>query len=99
MSRWRQNQSYSELVKIHRAIADAKEAVDAERAMEVRVARENVRLLCGSHGLFMASMAVRSTPLAATDAEFEKMTQRMRAGGYHRAREAAGGMLDGSPDV
>jgi hypothetical protein len=92
-SRFRQLASYSELVKIHRAIADAREAVEAERAQDIRAEREETRVLLGSHGLFQASVAIGAGAIQAFD-EYRQLSQRMREGGYHAARRRAGGSLD-----
>jgi dihydrodipicolinate synthase/N-acetylneuraminate lyase len=92
-SRFSQLKSYSELVKIHRAIADAKEAADADRATDIRAEREETRVMLGSHGLFMASVATGAGATPALD-EYRKLNQRMREGGYHAARRRAGGVLD-----
>jgi hypothetical protein len=98
MSRWRQNASYGELVKIHRAILQAKEAADAERAEEIRAARENVRLTLDprqsrpDHGERRRAHRRRSR---RSFSDFKLINERMRAGGYHRVRLTGGRGIDG----
>ncbi len=79
-----------DLVQIQRQIVDAREAVVAEWAQDVRAARENVRLLLGQHGLFTACFAVRRDPGCQSYYEFQRMADRMRWGGYHRMRKTMG---------
>lgn len=90
MSRWTATRQVNELIQIHRGIAEAKEAVHAEWLQDIRAARENVRLTLGSHGLFMASSAMRIDNGMLAYVEFQKMANRMRAGGYHKVRAAMG---------
>lgn len=95
-SRWRRSQAVGELVKIQRAILDAKDEVDAARAAEIRTARENVRLTLLSQGLVMASVAVRICGEAGVSFhDFKSMNEAMRAGGFHRVRLTGGRNLDG----
>lgn len=91
--RWRRNESYGQLVKMHRAIADAKDAVDAERVEDFCAARENVRLVLGSHGLFTASFAMKRDVNSQSYVEFQKMVNRMKSGGYHATRHRLGGRV------
>jgi len=79
-----------DLVEIRRQIIEAHEAVIAERAKDVRTARDNARLLLGSHGLFTASFAVSRDPGCQSYYEFLRMADRMRWGGYHNTRKAFG---------
>jgi hypothetical protein len=96
MSRWRQNERHSQIVQIHRLIADAKDAAHCERIEGVRAERESVRAKLLLHDLPMASAAVRLDGESQTSVrDFERMAQRMRDGGYHAARRRAGGSLDG----
>lgn len=85
----------SDVLAIHRQILDAHEALEAERAADVKVARENARLLLGQHGLFTASFAMRRDPGYQTYREFHTMVSHMRAGGFHRVRENGGRGIDG----
>jgi hypothetical protein len=94
--RWGRNESISQKAMIARGIADAKDAVDAERASEIRAARENVRLKLLSHGLVMASQAVRINGEAGVSfSDYKLMNDRIRSGGYHRVRLTGGRNLDG----
>jgi hypothetical protein len=96
VSRWRQHRSIGERFNIHEQIAAAHAAAADERAFEVYMAREHVRALLLEHQLPMASFAVRSDgELQRPYMEFTRMAQRMRSGGYHKARLLAGGSLDG----
>lgn len=96
MSRFRQFASIDKLANIHRAIRDAREAVDLERAQDVRAARDEARLVLNRHGCFMAALTL-SFDVAGLSAtrEFQQMAQRMKDGGYHKTRILAGGSLDG----
>jgi hypothetical protein len=60
----------------------------------VRAARDEARIALGTCGLFTASFATTRDPHCQTLAEFQRMAQRMREGGYHRARRNAGGELE-----
>jgi hypothetical protein len=96
LSRWRQNERHSQIVQIHRLIADARDAAHCERVETVRAERESVRAKLLLHDLPMASAAVRLDGESQTAVrDFERMAQRMRDGGYHAARRRAGGSLDG----
>ena len=77
-------------------VAEAKDAVDDERAAEIRAARENVRLTLLSNNLIMASVAVRvSGEYGMSFIDFKLINDKMRAGGYHRVRLTGGRNLDG----
>lgn len=83
-----------DLLQVRAQIVDAKEAVIAERARDVRGARENVRLLLGSHGLYTASFAVSRDPQCQSFLEFQRMADRMRWGGFHVVRKTIGLEVD-----
>lgn len=94
--RWGRNESISQLRMIAKGIAEAKDALEAERASEIRAARENVRLTLLSQGLVMASVAVRISGEAGVSfTDFKIFSERMRAGGFHRVRLTGGRNLDG----
>lgn len=94
--RWGRNEALTKLALIARGIAEAKDAVDAERAAEIRAARETVRLTLLSNGLINASVAVRTAGDAGVSFnDFKLINDRMRAGGYHRVRLTGGRGIDG----
>jgi hypothetical protein len=95
VSRFRQSERHSKIVNIQRCIADARDAAHCERVETVRAERELVRAKLLLHDLPMASAAVRLGGESQTSVrDFERMAQRMRDGGYHKARQRAGGSLD-----
>jgi hypothetical protein len=83
-----------DLVLIQRQILDAHEAAAADRARDARLARDDVRVLLGQHGLFTASFAMRCD-VTASFFEFDRMRNTLRAGGFHRMRLTGGRTLDG----
>lgn len=91
--RFRQGARLAHLFDIQRQITEAREAAELE---QIRAARENVRMKLLSHGLFMASTAVRCDADGLQSlTEFHLMRQRIRDGGYHAVRkQTLGHQLD-----
>ena len=93
MSRWTQSRQYEELIRIRNHIEDAKEGVSGEQFQDLRAARESVRVTLGSHGLFTASFAMSRDVYGQSYVEFQKMVNRIKAGGYHATRARLGNQV------
>jgi len=79
-----------ELLKIRHAILGKSEMLDIERAEMVRQERDRTRVMLGAHGLATASFATGRDPKCQNYLEFQRMADRMRAGGYHAHRRRTG---------